>query len=57
MKVRQAGLTAMVGSLAARAVIATTGAPRTRAEQAAATPIYQDPSYSVAERTTDLVGR
>jgi hypothetical protein len=44
MRVRKAVFTAIVGSLAALAVVAATGAPRTGAEQAAATPIYQDPS-------------
>ncbi len=57
MRVWNAAFTAIVGSLAALAVVATTGAPRTAAEQAAATPIYQDPSYSFAERSADLVSR
>ena len=48
MRVRKAFHKVVAGSLAAPAAVAAT---RTGAERAAATPIYQDPSYSYARRT------
>ena len=48
MSIRRAVVTVLAGGLSACAIVATTGAPRTAADQAAATPIYQDPTYSSA---------
>src|SRR5881409_308074 len=61
MRVRRAVTTALAASLSAVAVVSATGTLRAAGTgavaAAAATPIYQDPSYSFAERAADLVSR
>jgi beta-glucosidase len=61
MRVRRAVTTALAASLSAIAVVSATGVQRAAGTGAvasvAATPIYQDPSYSFAERAADLVSR